>query len=81
MNRVRSSAVVRLGKLTKADRFVARSTPSNPVGSISVLGTPNVRWISGIAGNGPSVSLALTVAAGLPVALWTYKVGLSAVWA
>ncbi|KAF9647300.1 hypothetical protein BDM02DRAFT_3170324, partial [Thelephora ganbajun] len=71
MKRVWSATSTR--KLTKTHRFVAQSTPPNTIGSTSVLGAANVRGVSNIAGDGPPVSLALAIAAGLPIALWTYK--------
>ena len=79
MNRVRSSAVVIFRKPTRTVGPVVRPTPSNPIGSTSVLGVANLRRVSSAAGGGPSASLVLAVAAGLPIALWTYKVGFSAV--
>jgi len=66
-------------KLTKTHCLVTESAPSNASGSGSLLGVPNVRRVSNIAGNGPPVSLALAIGVGLPIALWTYKVGMSAI--
>ena len=66
-------------ELTKTRNFVAKSTPPNTIGSTPLLGAANVRWVSNTAGDGPPVTLALAIGAGLPIALWTYKVGSSEV--
>lgn len=66
-------------KLTKTRHSVAHLTPPNAIVSTPLLGAANVRRVSNIAGDGPPVTLALAIGAGLPIALWTYKVGSSAV--
>ena len=80
MHRAWSTAAIKRRNLTKIHPFVARSpTPPNAIGFKSALVVANARRVSSIAGNGPSASVVLTAIAGLPIALWTYKVGLSAV--
>ena len=74
MKRVWSTAPVR--KLTKIHNFNARSTA---IGSTLPLGASNVRRVSNLTGGGPPVSLVLAIGVGLPIVLWTYKVGLSAI--
>lgn len=77
MKRVWSATPTR--KLTKACSVVVQSTSLSAVRSLSPLGITNVRWVSNMAGDGPPVSLVLAIGAGMPIVLWTYKVGLSVV--
>ena len=81
MSRLCSTTALRLRELTKAHRhpLVTRLASPNAIWLRSVLGATSVRRVSSATGSSPSVSLVLAVVAGLPIALWTYKVGLPAV--